>query len=610
MTDLATAPADFPSSTSTRTTRIRSPLVAGETRIRDVDGFVGTVVYVGPVASAKNPQEHYAGIVWDDPSRGKHDGSVLCRTTNQVVRHFGGCGPTQGSFLRLNNKLDLGVPLTLELLQSKYVGLQAPVIAPNNILPHTARTSSGRDKPIEFLGELQIRRRQQLEDIHKVSLRREGISTVYPLTTQDKDSGSNGDDSIIQNIRDVDLAGNLLSNWKEVLNIMHQFPNLTDFSVAYNRIQDVTLPVMLAAPRPLDRIRILNLNHCGIQSFQTFLWVAKSMPSLESLCIASSDLSDIDQSSFPATALEGLLSHLRVLDCSDCHLSSWKNQVETYFGKLPSLEQLSLDDNPISCIPTRSDDQNEASSSSSSSSSSLFFPSLRALQLAGTTISTWSDLDGINTAVPNLQSLRLKNTPLTSTLGQGEVRFLCIARIPTLSYLNGSVVSTKERTEAERRYVTMVAHLLVKIEQQKAQQQQNGGHDDAVVGDDNDNDNPMKALLAGHPRFDVLVETHKGLILPTTSGMNHSNGTSQDNKLSSSLASSVCNVTISSMAASSCSMEPLIRRLPDTLTVGRLKALCARAFGLDMDLMSLHFRTEVRTTILICVNIIIRYCYN
>ncbi len=523
-----------------------SPLVAGETRIRDDDGFVGTVVYIGPVASAKNPQELYAGIIWDDVSRGKHDGSVICRTTNQVVRHFGGCGPIQGSFLRIH-KLDRGEALTAELLQSKYVEMQAPILAPNNILPHTARTSSGRDKAIEFLGELQIRQRQQLNDIHKVSLRREGISRSLALR-------KGNDDAMFENIRDVDLAGNLLSNWSEVLKILRQFPNLTDFSVAYNRIRDVSpLPVTT-----FDRLQVLNLNNCGIQSFETVLWVSKAMPSLESLCIASSDLSDIEQH----PTLEGYLPQLRVLDCSDCRLSSWKTQVEAYFGKLASLEQLSLDDNPISCIPSQVHS----------------FASLHSLQLAGTTISSWTDLDGINSI--SLQSLRLKSTPITSTLGQGEVRFLCIARIPTLRYLNGSVVSPKERIEAERRYVTMVAQLLVKLERQRQMGEECNSSNCSF-------EQQTSQLLLEHPQYQVLREKHNELILPTAF-----NGVNKD-KLSSSLASSVCNVTISSMAASSCSMEPLIRRLPDTLTVGRLKALCARAFGLDMDLMSLHYKTEV-----------------
>lgn len=529
----------------TNPTEVGPLLVPGKTRIRDADGFVGTVVYAGPVASAKNPNEIYAGISWDDTSRGKHDGSVLCRSTNQVVRHFH-CGPTQGSFLRLS-KLDRGVTLTLELLQSKYVEMQAPVIAPNNILPHTARTSSGKDKPIEFLGELQIRGRQQLEDIFKVSLRREGIS-------RSDLSAQAGKSEFFSNIHDVDLAGNLLSDWGVVVEIIRQFPCLTDFSVAFNRIQDVCLPVL---EPPLTNVKVLNLNHCGIESFESVLWVAKSMPSLVSLCVASADLSDMNQHS----TLDGFLPSLRVLDCTNCKISSWDKQIQPYFGSLPLLEQLSLDENPIPRIEVDGYD---------------CFVALKSLQLAATIISSWNDVDGV-TRFKSLQALRLKSVPLTANLGQGEVRFLAIARIPALHLFNGSVVSLKERTEAERRYVTMIAHLLLKVEREH-------------VNETAEKLEKAKTrVMADHPQYAVLLETHKGLILPASSGQSGGG----DGLHKSSLASSVCNITISSMSSSSCSMEPLTKRLPGTLTVGRVKALCARSFGLDIDLMSLHFRTEV-----------------
>jgi len=123
------------------------------TRIRDADGFVGTVVYVGSVASSKNSKEQYAGIMWDDISRGKHDGSVVCRETNQVVRHFS-CGTTQGSFLKLR-KLDVGATLTAALLREKYVKMNAPRIAPNNILSHSVTTSSGREKNYRIHGRVE-----------------------------------------------------------------------------------------------------------------------------------------------------------------------------------------------------------------------------------------------------------------------------------------------------------------------------------------------------------------------------------------------------------------------------------------------------------------------
>jgi hypothetical protein len=476
----------------------------------------------GPVASAKNVKEVYAGISWDDTSRGKHDGSVICRTTNQLVRHFA-CGLTQGSFLRLH-KLDLGVVLDAGLLRNKYVERQAPVIAPNNVLPHTARTSSGRDKPIEFLGELKIRERQQLEDLDKISLRREGISS---LTTDNNLSK-------FAHIKDMDLAGNLLSNWKVILDISQQFPSLRSMSLACNRIRDVELPV-----NTLLNLQVLNLNSCSLSSFATIQWIDKSMPNLQELCVACSDLRDIesfgDDLAFP---------QLQNLDCSSSQFSSW-SAFAAKFSKLPQLQQLSLDDNPIPAIP-KSTEQS--------------FRSLKSLQLAGTAIAAWKDLEGLNSL--NVQSLRLKNTPLTATMGQREARSMTIARVPTLQHLNASGISTKERIEAERRYVSLVTRLLAQAEDEQARDK----------------------ILSETFQFAALQEKHKDMVVFTKSQGDGIN-----------LASSVCNVQIISMAASSCSMEPLQRRLPGTLQVGRLKALCARAFGLDVDCMGLYYRSEVRT---------------
>jgi hypothetical protein len=43
-------------------------VIVNQTRIssRDEDGLVGSVRYVGPVASAKDATEQYAGVEWDD----------------------------------------------------------------------------------------------------------------------------------------------------------------------------------------------------------------------------------------------------------------------------------------------------------------------------------------------------------------------------------------------------------------------------------------------------------------------------------------------------------------------------------------------------------------
>ena len=532
----------------------KNELVPGETRIRDVDGFCGTVVYVGPVASAKNSDEEYAGIVWDDPSRGKHDGSVICRRTNNIVRHFSCTGPTQGSFLRLN-KIDYGVPLNASLLRSKYVEMQAPVVAPNNLLPHTARTSGGNEKPIEFLGEMQIRERQQLADMDKISLRREGISRAC----EDKAGLLE-----FHHIRDIDLAGNLISNWNIALEIMDQFPMLERLSLASNRIRNMLPSSPPTTISTLERIRVLNLHSCSIDTFQTVKVIGKLMPNLEELCVAYSNFSDMG-----SVELEpGSLCSLKMIDCSSCGISSWETQVARQFSKLDKLEQLSLNDNPIPSIPSSPDE----------ASHDAYFPSLVALQFAGTSIARWNDLEGINHSLSTVKSLRLKHTPLTQNLGQGEVRALCVARFPRLEYLNASTVSTQERIEAERRYVSLVTRLL-------AQQRETSENPDK----DSASKDQRTRLLSDHPQYTALREKHKDVIVLAESSSTNQSGPRK------SIASIVSNVTIRSMAAASCSVEPLVRRLPGSLKVGRLKALCSRAFGLDVDLMSLHFRTEVRT---------------
>jgi tubulin-specific chaperone E len=555
---------------------ISSPadLIVGETRIRDEDGFVGTVAYVGPVASAKSPTEIYAGIVWDDPCRGKHDGSVICRQTNAIVRHFS-CGssgsstknsnnknhPTQGSFLKLK-LLDTGIPLTASLLRSKYVEMNAPVIAPNNMLPHTVTTASGKELPIEFWGELKIRERQQLENIDKISLRRCGIARA--CTNDDDDDDDDNDTQSFRDfsqIKEMDLAGNLLCHWREVWKIMKQFPNLENFSIAHNYVRDIQdIPKHSAfslAAGTFDRIQILNLNHCAITSFITLQCVADTMPNLKSLCVANNDLSDL--TNYQVRGLD----RLQRLDCSNCHWDTWMGQVDK-FSHLPLLQWLNLDDNLLPSIPMDAGDGSR-------------FQSLTTLQISGTAISSWMDLEGIQ-SLSSLHGLRLKNVPLTVDLSPAEVRCWCVARYPQLDIMNGSVISHLERIEAEKRYVSMVSHLLSLSQQEQLLQQPSP----PVDNNNKTKDQGDHVLLQEHPRFVELKEKYQNLVVGGSSGKQGG-----DNNC---LASSIINVTIQSLAPSSCTITPVQRRLPDTLTVGRLKALCSRLFGgIDYDLIRLRF---------------------
>jgi Leucine-rich repeat (LRR) protein len=505
---------------------IASRLIIGKTRVRDGDGFIGTVLYVGPVPSAKDPEEIYAGVAWDDASRGKHDGSVICRRTNKLIRLFSCEG---GSFMRLT-KLDLGTILDKELMQSKYVTEDAPLVAPNNLLPHSAQTASGKEKPIEFVGELQIRKKQQLDQLDRISLRNLGIARVV----------ADGSLTDFSRLKEMDLAGNLLSDWREVMSVFEQLPLLEDLSLASNRLCNV--PATLIPPCHLERVKILNLHRCSI-SAQTLPWIAKHMPGIEELCLAHNDMRCIS-----SNHLNGGFGHLRFLDVSGCALDSWREQIAC-LGSLPNLEQLLLDDNPIETI------------SIDHESIPNPFQKLITLHLVGTKLTSWTELDRLS-SLPSLVALQSRRSPLTDSIGVAESRAITIARLPRLEYLNSSSVSEKERTEAERRYMSIVAKEL-------------------LIAASTEDPKRKEAVLSSHPRFDELIEKHKDAM---TSSVHIS--------VNGNLAQHAINVTIRSLASASCTSPPLQKRLPGGLKVGRIKAMCFRAFGLDPDLQILHFRVN------------------
>ena len=626
----SSSPPSSPSPTNT------TDLIPQITRLSDSDGFLATIRYVGPVASAKNSSEIYVGVEWDDASRGRHDGSVVCRRTNGIVRHFrcqngvrrsennsgsGGASgenaaqstpasSTAGSFLRLskrNSDWTTGIPLTPALLRSRYVPPSAPLVAPANLLPHHALTSSGRKKEIEFVGEQKIRERQQPNNKRMVgvSLRSMGIGGAPP-------SERGTELAEFAHLTEMDLAGNLLCTWNDVLDVLASFPHLEKVGLAGNRIGDVDEAIASEAiaseEKEFDKIHMLNLNGTDISSMRTVAWVGSIMPNLEELCLAHCDLSDLDtydadidqsmakmtlhtsnSNNIPRPISSGgggilWLANLRFLDLSDCCLTSWTHQVGRLARSLPQLTDLILNDNPLGVIEAFAEGGNN------DADDSKYFPSLTTLQLTNADITSWSSIDALHAATPNLKSLRFRSNPITSMISAAESRSVTIARLPKLEYLNASPISDKERVDSERRYVSHVARELLMAETAVAAEMDNeggegkstNGTEDAVAAAKKQR---IAAILANHPLFHQLTAKHQDAMSAARAAASGNTATG------GSLSHDAINVTIRSMAASSCSTEPLRRRLPGSLAVGRVKILCSRAFGLDVDLQTLHFRS-------------------
>ncbi len=124
-------------------------------RVVDSEGYKATVRYIGPVIGAKNQDEIWFGVEWDNASRGRHDGSSV-DSTGKLHRYFQ-CVAGSGSFIK-PTKVGYGRTF-LEALNDRYVSLDAPTIAEaNGTVPNVfVSTLRGNQKSIEFVGEDNIR---------------------------------------------------------------------------------------------------------------------------------------------------------------------------------------------------------------------------------------------------------------------------------------------------------------------------------------------------------------------------------------------------------------------------------------------------------------------
>jgi hypothetical protein len=205
------------------------------TRVRDQEGFRGTVKYIGPVVTAKNKDDVWLGVEWDKANRGKHDGSVVDSDGN-LHKYFEVSSPLGGSFVK-GNKVTAGCSFT-DALKRRYVKEDAPMVAPDSIIPDAfVVTSKGKQKSIEFVGEKKIRKWQQIETVNKIAMRDDEVSTA-------------GDDisEVASHLTEVDLQDNLLWQWSEVANLSKQMPGLRTLLLHGNRFQQLNIEIVNQLP--------------------------------------------------------------------------------------------------------------------------------------------------------------------------------------------------------------------------------------------------------------------------------------------------------------------------------------------------------------------------
>ncbi|XP_028715649.1 tubulin-specific chaperone E isoform X1 [Peromyscus leucopus] len=404
----------------------------------EVNGEFATVRFCGDVPPVAGL---WLGVEWDNPERGKHDGS------HEGTMYFKCRHPTGGSFVR-PNKVNFGVDF-LTALKKRYV------LEDGSDDDGKSCSLKVGSKQVQTVGFDNITKKQsQLRALQNISLWKCAVSHA----------GEQGRIAeACPNIRVVNLSKNLLSSWGEVVLIAEQLNNLEVLDLSENKLQ---FPSDSPTPTGMfSNLKILVLNKMGI-TWAEVLRCAPAWPVLEELYLKSNSISISER---PVNVLQ----KMRLLDLSS-NPAIDESQL-CLIAYLPRLEHLLISDIGLSSIHFP-----DAGIGCKTS----MFPSLQYLVVNDNQISEWSFINELD-KLQSLQALSCTRNPLTEGDKAEEI---IIAKIGQLKTLNRCQILPEERRGAELDYRKTFGN-----EWKKA-----GGHPDP------DKNRPNAEFLSAHPRYELL----------------------------------------------------------------------------------------------------------
>lgn len=376
-----------------------------------------------------------------------------------------------------------------------------------------------------------------------------------------------------------------------------QLDRLAILNVAGNMFMPLEPPIASLLDDNFKALKVLVLSRTGV-SWKDAATAAQHMPSLVELHLCENGMSSLGSSRISAATDDNPetisdfefaagLDHIKKINLDDNAIASW--QEVWRLSRLPSLEALQLSGNKIAAI--------EYSAWASEAPTDIVpFASLKSVTLSRNSVASWSEIDKLN-QFPAVTGLRFQRNPLTEDSGPTEIRMLAIARLGSLTSLNGSEVRSRERSDAEKTYLRRSGDVFAESvgegsildlfgagssaeEEHKADAASGTslGMAPPVPKYERDSEHASR-LLAEHPRYFDILDKHGGVLLAAAS----------EGSRSTSLASNVVTVTLQSMAAESCMIEPSKKRLPLSMTVGNLKVMMNKLFTCDPTFQRLSY---------------------
>ena len=523
-------------------------------RIETTDGARAVVRYVGPVEAQDGI---WIGVEWDDPTRGKHDGShggkryFECTASSED-------GATPGSFVR-PHKIRPSVTFR-EAIATKYLDGKLPVAS-------GATGGNGGDDEENDEGMFVKSSNGQKIEI-QLCLKKEDpnavlgtLDRVYLPDAAIHTAGEPGDAASCglpaAKVRILDLAGNLMRDWDAVAAFGPEFPALRVLDITGVRASWPSIPP--PGPSPFPNLSVLVMNRSGA-SWREATAILGTCPALRELSLADCGISRLGEGDPGALGDLAALAGLEALNLERNAMEEW-SEVEK-LASLPSLERLHLGGNKLRRV--------RYPAHVAKPEGPVPFERLRALLLADNAIDDWDSVDALND-FPSVAEVRLTGNPVTES---AATRHEIVARVARLSQLNGSLIADQERKDAEIRYLRRVLGLVKSAEGAEGAA---GGEAEGAAA--RAPQRGTEAVQAMHPRLKALVDSYGELSTHAAKGP----GTGK-------MGEDMLELTLVCVAASAGEKAPQKKKVPMTITVGKLKLLCEKLFKVKVDAQQLYYK--------------------
>lgn len=403
----------------------------------------------------------------------------------------------------------------LEALQLKY-GLSLDSKPPTFIhLPQ----NTGQARHIEMVGMEKIM--GKLSDFVKL--------TDVVLSNMRVNGPGNSDElrQLIPNVTNLDLSQNLLSSWTDVIAIAEQLVNLSSLILSKNRLK---LPENLdSSQQCFSHLKLLVLNDIAY-SWKEILSCAVMWPYIKEFCALDNNLSKLEIPSHP------VFSQLRFLSLDNNPICSWREICK--LGNLKNLEELHIDNVLLESISFPDISPLEKTD---------LFPNLMSISIRENKLEQWQDISELN-KLARLKELMVNGNAVLHSMNPQTSRQLIIAKIMGLEKLSRSPIDRSERRGAEIDYLKRFRNEWLS----------HGGNVNLKQSQ------VSLAFLTQHPTYMALIGKH---------------GAADENEVkvqSLLLKDNLTCVKIFSPLLPD--KPPVIKKLPDEMTVGKLKALVKRIF--------------------------------